>query len=208
MPKVSEQYLEARREQILRAAFTCFCRSGFHATTIREICDEAELSPGAVYRYFEGKQAIIQAIGEWSSERRAPAIDAAMSMDDAPAALEMLIELYFATITDETAADSVRFDIDLWAEALRNAELREILLGPGYWEVPALLTRLIERGQERQQIAPDWDAQQVSRTLAALFNGIELQVALAPSTDARAMASTVVALFAQLARDPAGSRSS
>ena len=59
MPKVTQAHLEARRQQILDAAFGCFARQGFHQTTMQDICREAELSPGAVYRYFDSKEAII-----------------------------------------------------------------------------------------------------------------------------------------------------
>ena len=61
MPKVLPQYLETRRQQIIDAAAACFARSGFHRTTMQDICNEAELSPGAVYRYFQSKEDIIQA---------------------------------------------------------------------------------------------------------------------------------------------------
>ena len=53
MPKVSEAHVEARKQQIMDAAKTCFSRQGFHQTSIQDICREAELSPGAVYRYFD-----------------------------------------------------------------------------------------------------------------------------------------------------------
>ena len=59
MPKVTEEHLEARRTQILDAALACFSRNGFHQTTMHDICSEAGLSPGAVYRYFDSKEAMI-----------------------------------------------------------------------------------------------------------------------------------------------------
>ena len=61
MPKVTDAHLEARRQQILDAASACFARQGFHQTTMQDICRKAELSPGAVYRYFASKEDIIAA---------------------------------------------------------------------------------------------------------------------------------------------------
>ena len=61
MPKVTEAHLEARHQQILNAAGACFSRQGFHQTSMQDICREAELSPGAVYRYFSSKEDIIAA---------------------------------------------------------------------------------------------------------------------------------------------------
>jgi AcrR family transcriptional regulator len=62
MPKVTEEHVEARRRQILSAALRCFAREGFHRTTMQDIFREAELSPGAVYSYFKGKDELIGAI--------------------------------------------------------------------------------------------------------------------------------------------------
>ena len=53
MPKVTEAHLEARRQQIVNAAFACFSLNGFHQSTMQDICQEAHLSPGAVYRHFQ-----------------------------------------------------------------------------------------------------------------------------------------------------------
>src|SRR5262245_30602356 len=62
MPKVTEEHVEARRRQILTAALRCFAREGFHRTTMQDIFREADLSPGAVYTYFKGKDELIRGI--------------------------------------------------------------------------------------------------------------------------------------------------
>ena len=62
MPRITEARKTERRDQVLQAAFVCFARRGFHQTTMQEICAEAGLSPGAVYGYFPGKDAIIEAL--------------------------------------------------------------------------------------------------------------------------------------------------
>ena len=62
MPKVTQEHVQARRRQILSAALRCFAGQGFHRTTMQDIFREAELSPGAVYSYFSGKDELIGAI--------------------------------------------------------------------------------------------------------------------------------------------------
>jgi AcrR family transcriptional regulator len=62
MPKVTDEHLAARRRQILSAALACFARNGFHRTTMQDIFKEAELSPGAVYSYFNSKDDLVGAI--------------------------------------------------------------------------------------------------------------------------------------------------
>ena len=64
MPKVSDEYLVERQEQILEAAIRCFARTGFHATGMAEIIRESDLSAGSVYRYYKSKDDLIAAIVE------------------------------------------------------------------------------------------------------------------------------------------------
>ena len=55
---------EAQLARILEASRNCFVRSGFRGASMHDICREAEMSPGALYRYFPSKEAIIEAIAE------------------------------------------------------------------------------------------------------------------------------------------------
>lgn len=58
----AEARAEAQRERILSAAQQCFIEHGFHAAGMAKIAETAGMSPGLIYRYFENKAAIIQAI--------------------------------------------------------------------------------------------------------------------------------------------------
>src|SRR3954451_17911259 len=64
VPRVSEEHLIARRDQILDAARVCFLSKGLHNTSMQDLIQEAGLSVGAVYRYFKSKNDIIAAIAE------------------------------------------------------------------------------------------------------------------------------------------------
>src|ERR1051325_2409346 len=61
-PKLQRQ--SDRRDEILEAAERCFVRSGFHQTSMQEICAEAGMSAGNLYRYFPSKEALIAGIAE------------------------------------------------------------------------------------------------------------------------------------------------
>ncbi len=66
-PPIAAQVLQPsdeRRRQILAAARICFARAGFHGASMGQICAEAQMSPGALYRYFPSKDAIIEAIAD------------------------------------------------------------------------------------------------------------------------------------------------
>ena len=59
MPKVTEEYRVARRDEIAEAALRAFRRKGFQATSMAEIIAESGLSAGAIYGHYASKDAII-----------------------------------------------------------------------------------------------------------------------------------------------------
>ena len=64
MRRANVQLQSDRRAEILAAAERCFVRSGFHQASMQEICIEAGMSPGNLYRYFPSKEAMIAGIAE------------------------------------------------------------------------------------------------------------------------------------------------
>jgi AcrR family transcriptional regulator len=77
---------ERRRRQIMDAAVGCFRRRGFHQATMAEICAEAGVSAGALYRYFSSKADIIGAIAEDKrGDRRSGILRAAEQQGFVPA---------------------------------------------------------------------------------------------------------------------------
>jgi AcrR family transcriptional regulator len=61
MPRISEEYREARREQVLEAARACLQEQGLEGVSMEAIIARSGLSTGAVYGYFKGKEEIISA---------------------------------------------------------------------------------------------------------------------------------------------------
>ncbi|MCX5744686.1 MAG: TetR/AcrR family transcriptional regulator [Proteobacteria bacterium] len=51
-----------KREAILDAALDLFVERGFHGTAVPEIADRAAVGAGTIYRYFESKEALVNAI--------------------------------------------------------------------------------------------------------------------------------------------------
>lgn len=53
---------EAQRERILVAAHRCVIEMGLNLTSVANIAEAAEMSPGLIYRYFESKAEITRAV--------------------------------------------------------------------------------------------------------------------------------------------------
>lgn len=56
---LQEQFVVARRNQILDAATKVFAVKGFHPTTIKDIARAAGVADGTIYNYFENKTALM-----------------------------------------------------------------------------------------------------------------------------------------------------
>ncbi|MEU1971613.1 TetR/AcrR family transcriptional regulator [Microbacterium sp. NPDC019599] len=62
MPKVTEAYREARRDEIAQAAIRCLERNGVRDTSIADIVAESGLSTGAIYSHFTNKAELARYI--------------------------------------------------------------------------------------------------------------------------------------------------
>src|ERR1700739_2551779 len=61
---MSDEEKGERRGEILAAAKKVFARKGYHGTTIAEIAKTARLSYGAIYWYFDSKDALFHELLE------------------------------------------------------------------------------------------------------------------------------------------------
>lgn len=69
MPRVSPEYLERRREEILAGARRAFARYGFEGATVARLEEEIGVSRGAIFHYFPSKEDLFVALAEMESLR-------------------------------------------------------------------------------------------------------------------------------------------
>src|SRR3954468_5777771 len=72
MPKVTDAYREARRDEIARAAMRRLGSQGFGRTTMADIIEESGMSAGAIYSHFSGKAEIVQHVARLTVGIKAP----------------------------------------------------------------------------------------------------------------------------------------
>lgn len=183
MPKVTDAHRQARRQQILMAAFTCFGREGFHGTTMQNICDEADLSPGAVYNYFDGKADLIRAISDESRNSLDALVDSVDERQPAPQVLAALVEQLgaFAEQPGDAAAGGHRVRVRLWGEALSADKVRTVL-EQNQADFVETIAAIIRQGQTNGTFAPDVDPEALARAILAFHQGMVLQKAISPDT--------------------------
>jgi AcrR family transcriptional regulator len=175
MPKVSQSYRNARRDQILQAALVCFSRQGFHRATMQDIVKQSRLSPGAIYNYFESKEEIIEAIAnERRAKERALMIEARQQAGVARV-FKRIRDGFFGELRNPKERLRRRVGIQLWAEAQRNPRILKIVRR-GVNGPRKLLKAIISDAQRRKEISDQIDSDAMARFMIAAFQGFVLQL--------------------------------
>jgi AcrR family transcriptional regulator len=142
---------DARRDEILRAAARTFRRRGFAETGMRDIADEADLSPANLYHYFRGKDEILYYCQDRALDRMQAAVGAARK-DNASATgrLHRVLTSHLTTMLDEVEGATAHLETDALTPALRD----RIVKKRDRYE--RAIRRLIADGVRRGEcVAPD-----------------------------------------------------
>lgn len=203
MRKVDPEKYEAQMRKILDAARFCFARKGFHQTTTAAICAQAGMSPGNLFHYFSGKQAIIAAIVDAEGSETAAYFARILQADDLYAellsfmdvVLQLAADQSYASLALEISAEAMR-DTDIGARVSRNdTEMRAAL--------EALLASAMTRGQIDATLPPS----DVATWIAALIDGIFSRVAIDPAFRPAKQGKTMRLLLARMLRPDAAQSS-
>jgi AcrR family transcriptional regulator len=174
MPRVSEDHLTARREQILEAARVCFLRNGLHNTSMQDLIREAGLSVGAVYRYFKSKNEIISAIAESVAGTLTEYLEE-LSGREPRLSIGETMSLVL-DVVDVQIGPNGNFPIALqvWAEATRDPAIGEIVKHR-YDGMRSAFAVIAERAVEAGELPADADVQAVGAALFGMIPGFALQ---------------------------------
>ncbi len=197
MRRANAQLQIDRRAAILEAAQRCFARSGFHQSSMQEICAEARMSPGNLYRYYPSKEAIIAGICE--RDRGDAARDFA-AVDQAPdffKGLEGLARHYLV----ERPNEEVALWAEIMAESRRNPEVAK-LLKEGEADVTLRFVEMLRRAAERGEVSHDVDFGGAVVALMALADGMTWRRAVDPTFDAEAVLPSILTMVHGLLTHP------
>ena len=172
-PDVSEE----RKDQILEAATRVFTQRGFDEARMDDIVAEAGLSKGALYWYFESKEALITAIVDrvfdWEGAHMREII---ASDETAPRKIEALIEITVQDLGKMKPLMPILFEF--WSLSLRKESVNQAIKRY-YQRFLDLIEPVIQQGIA----AGDFRPMNVSRaaiTFVAVFEGTMLMWAYFP----------------------------
>ena len=194
MPKVSEAYREARRDEIARAAIQRLSKQGFSGTSMSDIIDESGMSAGAIYSHFASKAEIAQHVARMVVGTRAEELVALARASDPPLGPVQIIS-YVLEATRLMGIQRVML-LQVWAEATVDPELRAIIdetvgrLRAAYGD--AIAPWLRARGRQTDAAT----IRALADTMVAVSQGFVVNSALFGRDDPQGYLSGIAELFA------------
>ena len=167
MPKVVPEYKEQAKKRIMEAANSEFLKRGYRKTTMSDIAKKVGVSKGAVYQYFESKDALIGALGnafveslisnEFSSSRKEGLI---MTTEGAFERILSSMPSWFPNLMSDFLSEAHRSE-DV-RKQVRAIDQKLVIAISGFWE---------ER-RKAGEVPPDVGTEGIARGLVALQLGL------------------------------------
>jgi AcrR family transcriptional regulator len=174
MARVTQAHVNARRGEILEAASNLFLRQGFSNVTMQDIATEAGLSAGAIYRYYPGKDELVQAYFEQCAGG-GPANLIRQIAPEAPP-IERLNHIANAVkhMWVENRGEHVIGEIQIAMAGIRQPEEVGPLLRNAREQLYAALIEIVIEGQRCGAIDQAFDARALAISVNAFVMGIGL----------------------------------
>lgn len=181
-PKVSEQYKENRKQEILKAAEAVFCQKGFEPTTMKDIVEVSGMSRGGVYQYFSSTEEMLKGILAERDEQFEEKIHHYIESDQPVwETLESILEAYKKDSFHKISAVTYEYFVTGWRS-------------DGKERIPYLLTRfnrgrenyikVLEKGVEAGEFRPLQPLSTIATFLINVTDGILLETHLAGKEEA------------------------
>lgn len=137
---------------------------------MQEICSEADMSPGALYRYFPSKESIIEAISEAQQQQDAEMLSV---MLDNPSVIDGFVEASMAHIRKVHEDGTAGLFTEVRAEAMRNDTVRTGCERSMH-QVREALRDYLQKAVDRGDIRPRVDLDSLLTVMMALGEGLVL----------------------------------
>ena len=188
-----EKLAQARKTEILDAAAHCFVAHGIHQASMRQICKQSGLSAGAVYNYFESKDAIIEGIAK---NDRNEIEQLSTYLGKARNHLTAIIEATKWIITETSEAEA-KLQIELLSEASRNETVKQYLElnDKALFECFSIA---VEMGQKKGTIRKKLSPEALTQIIMATYEGFLGRIAADAASNRKEMANLADHMLTQL----------
>jgi AcrR family transcriptional regulator len=160
---------------------------------MQDVLAEIGLSAGAVYRYFSGKEEIIQALAKETLTDFARRLTAHAEHDEALPFEGLVSHLPVVLSEVATSPDAAGMMLQIWTEAPRSPGLSEVA-NQGFDAIVEVLTRVVRVYQSRGELATDSAAEDIARVMISVLQGYVLQRAIFRPSDLTAFQTAFATL--------------
>ncbi|WP_031469232.1 TetR/AcrR family transcriptional regulator [Sciscionella sediminilitoris] len=162
-----------RYRQILEAAWRLIAERGYHAVRVADVADVCGTSAATIHYYFPGRDDLLTEALRYSVKHAFDRQVAELhSIEDVHQRLLRLVELQLPT------AGALRLEWSIWLQVWNESALRpelRVLHSDSYTRWQDTIARTIAEGQ-RQGVFTDTDPEELTVELAALIDGLGIQV--------------------------------
>lgn len=159
-----------RRAEILESAIQVFSETGFQGSSLRQVAERVGLSQPGLLHHFANKEKLLEAVltyrDDQARERIGPVMPTGVAL------IEALIEL---TAYNTTTPGLVAIFAILSGEATPVDHPGNQYFRQRYAWVRELVTEAVVEGQKQGDLRSGLDPAEVSRTLIALLDGLQIQ---------------------------------
>lgn len=113
---------EELKEQILKAAKRLFIERGFEKTSIRNIADEIEYSPGIIYHYFQDKNEIFHSLHQEGFQELRKRMEILGAVEDPMSRLKAMGKIYIQFALENTDMYDLMFIIEAPIDHVENRD--------------------------------------------------------------------------------------
>jgi len=177
-----------RKAQITRAARKCFIAKGIHSSSMQDICKTSKISPGALYRYYPSKQAIIEAIAAEEHQQNTDLVEYIRAQ---PSALEALCEAVPDILDQLLQKDFARLMIEISTEATRNEAVRSAF-STVEDQFKSDLTQIFKDAKAEGSIRSEIDIESSIFLFLTLLDGITSRAAGGQTPPRKAIAKSLI----------------
>ena len=173
-----QQRSEETRDQILTAAVQLFCKSGYEAAAVADICNLAGVSKGAFYHHFPSKQTLFLAIiEEWLKGIDTQLFTERGKGEKVTQSLTRMAKT-LGFVFKATSGQLPMF-LEFMVQASRDKTVWNATIAP-YRRYQQQFHELIAQGQSEGSIKSEINPELASRVLISLAVGILLQGVVDP----------------------------
>lgn len=122
MPRVSDAYRQARRDEIAAATLRVLRRRGLHDLTMADIIEESGLSAGSVYSHFARKDELVELVATRVIGSR---VDLLNAPDEPTRSPDEVVRWWLSGLEDDAAPFATI--VQIWGEASSDPAMREIV---------------------------------------------------------------------------------